>query len=138
MSSHGGQMTLTPRPTPISATPSSLYPAFTLGTKNIAKQLPLLTAINVVKKIMLIGGWAFSTEPATYEIFRGASTTQATARNFQIADNIKILNDHNVGGVRWDWEYPADPDIQEILPVTEEGMTGFFLLLVDLQLRLPS
>ncbi|KAM0612974.1 hypothetical protein ACHAO3_006945 [Verticillium nonalfalfae] len=115
----------------------TINPDFTLSTKDVASQLSLFMSMTGIKKIMSIGGWAFSTEPATYKIFRDAVATQANRKT--LADSvIKFLNDYNLDGVDWDWEYPAAPDIPGIPPGTETDTTGFFLLLSDLKQRLPA
>ena len=57
------------------------------------------------KKILSFGGWAFSTEPATYNIFREGTkkaNRQVLAKN--IAD---YINEHELDGVDIDWEYPG-------------------------------
>ena len=57
------------------------------------------------KKILSFGGWAFSTEPATYNIFREGTrkaNRQLLAQN--IAD---FINEHELDGVDIDWEYPG-------------------------------
>lgn len=54
------------------------------------------------KKVISIGGWAFSTEPSTYMIFRQA-VTQANWVTF--AKNVaSFLERYNLDGVNLDWE----------------------------------
>jgi hypothetical protein len=58
-----------------------------------------------VKRVLSLGGWAFSTDPSTYSIFREGVTaanrlTMATA----IANFIK---NYGLDGVDIDWEYPG-------------------------------
>lgn len=58
-----------------------------------------------MNRILSIGGWAFSTDPSTYMIFReGVTPTNALG----MAENIaKFVNDNDLDGVNIDWEYPG-------------------------------
>lgn len=110
---------------------------FTISTAEVAEQLPLFRGMSGVKKIASIGGWAFSTEPATYIIFCSAVATQAN-RQTLINSIVKFLDDYNLDGIDWDWEYPNEPDIPGIPAGTEAETTGFFLLLDELKQKMPS
>jgi len=58
-----------------------------------------------VKKILSFGGWTFSTDPATYQIFRdGTNPTNREALAQNIAD---FINANGLDGVDIDWEYPG-------------------------------
>ncbi|KAL6712340.1 hypothetical protein ACN47E_000217 [Coniothyrium glycines] len=61
-----------------------------------------------VKKIISFGGWAYSTEAATYNIIRNAiiNNRETFATNI-----VQFLNDEGLDGVDIDWEYPGAPDI---------------------------
>jgi GH18 family chitinase len=57
------------------------------------------------KRILSIGGWDFSTNPSTYNIFREGVTA---ANRLTMATNIaKFINDNDLDGVNIDWEYPG-------------------------------
>ena len=57
-----------------------------------------------VKRIVSFGGWAYSTDAATYNIIRSAIINNR--ENF--ATNIaKFLTDEGLDGVDIDWEYPG-------------------------------
>lgn len=62
-----------------------------------------------MKRVVSIGGWAYSTEPATYNILR-----QAIIDNRDLfATNIAtFLDDEGLDGIDIDWEYPGAPDIE--------------------------
>lgn len=57
------------------------------------------------KKVLSIGGWAFSTDPSTYMIFRNG----VTAANRQtMANNIaNFVKSNGLDGINIDWEYPG-------------------------------
>ncbi|KAK4072464.1 CAZyme family GH18 and CBM24 [Trichoderma harzianum] len=61
-----------------------------------------------VKKIVSIGGWAYSTEAATYNIIRQAIITNKNAFTTNLAQFVK---DEGIDGIDIDWEYPGAPDI---------------------------
>jgi hypothetical protein len=66
---------------------------------NQFKQLPK------IKRILSIGGWGFSTDPSTYNLFREGvkpKNRQALANNIAF---FIIAND--LDGVNIDWEYPG-------------------------------
>ncbi|PVH83223.1 carbohydrate-binding module family 24 protein [Cadophora sp. DSE1049] len=61
-----------------------------------------------IKRIVSFGGWAYSTEPATYNIIRSAILNNRDT----FANNIaQFVKDENIDGVDIDWEYPGAPDI---------------------------
>lgn len=56
-------------------------------------------------RILTIGGWAFSTSPNTYNIFR---TGVAASNRQTMANNIAaFVKSNNLDGVSIDWEYPG-------------------------------
>ncbi|POS69819.1 hypothetical protein DHEL01_v211790, partial [Diaporthe helianthi] len=68
--------------------------------------------ITGTKKILSFGGWAFSTEPATYQIFRDG--VRSEKRNLLAQNIAKFIQDNDLDGVDIDWEYPAAPDLPDI------------------------
>jgi len=64
------------------------------------------------KKIVSFGGWDFSTSPSTYDIFRKGVSDDY--RSTLVSNIVKFVNDNNLDGVHFDWEYPGAPDIPGI------------------------
>jgi GH18 family chitinase len=54
------------------------------------------------KKIVVFGGWAFSTEEFTYNIFREGVT--AADRQLFAEKVVAFVIDNNLNGVDFDWE----------------------------------
>ncbi|KAL2260089.1 hypothetical protein VTK26DRAFT_6028 [Humicola hyalothermophila] len=66
------------------------------------------------KKILSFGGWSFSTEADTGPIFR-EGVTLANRQTF--AQNcVAFMQEHDLDGLDFDWEYPGAPDIPGIPP----------------------
>ncbi|KAI4685538.1 uncharacterized protein J4E84_006266 [Alternaria hordeiaustralica] len=92
--------------------------------------------IKGAKKILSFGGWAFSTEPATYSIFRDGVTS---ANRMKMAVNIALFIEmHDLDGVDIDWEYPGAPDIPGIPPASKADGPNYLAFLAVLRNLLPS
>jgi hypothetical protein len=57
-----------------------------------------------MKRVISFGGWAYSTEAATYGIIRSAIIDNAESFASNIA---QFVNDEGIDGVDIDWEYPG-------------------------------
>lgn len=90
-----------------------------------------------MKKIVSIGGWDFSTDVSTYSIFRDAISS-VTNRQTLITNVINFLNNYDLDGVNWDWEYPDEPNIPGIPAGSEADSTGYLSLFEGLQSSMPS
>ncbi|KAF4505245.1 hypothetical protein G6O67_007215 [Ophiocordyceps sinensis] len=79
------------------------------------EQFDKFSAIKVpFRKIISIGGWAESTEPATFQRYRDAVKPE---NRFIFAKNVlDFIDSHDLQGVDFDWEYPGAPDIPGIPP----------------------
>lgn len=57
-----------------------------------------------LKRILSFGGWAYSTEPATYNIIRRAiiDNRDTFARNLA-----EFVKNEGIDGIDIDWEYPG-------------------------------
>lgn len=61
-------------------------------------------ALSNVKRILSFGGWAYSTEPATFNIIRSAIINNRKAFASNLAQFVK---DEGIDGIDIDWEYPG-------------------------------
>lgn len=103
---------------------------YTPNITSIAAQLPFLSALSGVKRILSVGGWDFSTDPSTYMIFRDAVTS---ANRATLIDSVvKVLDEYDLDGVDWDWEYPDEPYIPGIPAGTTADSTNYFAMLIEL------
>ncbi|KAH6851101.1 glycoside hydrolase family 18 protein [Chaetomium sp. MPI-CAGE-AT-0009] len=95
------------------------------------KSLPL------VKRIVSFGGWAYSTEPATYNIIRQAIITHRETFATNLA---KFVIDEGLDGVDIDWEYPGAPDIYvDGAPIGQPGDgVAYLRFLTVLKSKLPN
>lgn len=69
-------------------------------------QWPGFKSLNT-KRIMSLGGWAYSTEAATYNILRSAIIDNADLFATNLA---RFVNDEGIDGIDIDWEYPGVSD----------------------------
>jgi GH18 family chitinase len=69
----------------------------------VSKHFKLFKAMSGVRKIVSLGGWAFSTEPGTYSILRKAAqpANRDKFKNILIA----FMNARNLDSIHLDWEY---------------------------------
>ncbi|OAF98601.1 glycoside hydrolase [Paraphaeosphaeria sporulosa] len=95
-----------------------------------------LKGIKDIKRIISFGGWAFSTEAPTYNIFREGVTD---ANRATLASNIaKFVTDNGLDGVGFDWEYPSAPDIPGIPPSAIAAGDQYKLFLQTVKRRLQK
>ncbi|OIW30765.1 hypothetical protein CONLIGDRAFT_614022 [Coniochaeta ligniaria NRRL 30616] len=89
-----------------------------------------------VKRILSFGGWDFSTDPSTYNIFRSGVTS---ANRLTMATNIaNFIKANDLDGVDIDWEYPGEPDILGIPAGSDADGTNYLAFLVVLKNLLPG
>lgn len=101
-------------------------------------QFNLLKTMTGIKRIISFGGWAFSPEAPTYNIFRTGVTP--ANRNLLATNVANFVNEHGLDGVDFDWEYPAAPGLPDIpdIPrgILQEGQDHLeFLKAVKRRLR---
>ncbi|PWY73000.1 glycoside hydrolase [Aspergillus heteromorphus CBS 117.55] len=114
---------------------ATLNADFSYNISSIESQMDDFILLDGVKRIMTVGGWSFSTDVGTYDIFReavGSSDNRATL----ISNTIDFLDTYDLDGIDWDWEYPAEPDIPDIPADSTDDGTNFFLFLMELSLQM--
>ncbi|KAL4733816.1 hypothetical protein BDV11DRAFT_175333 [Aspergillus similis] len=109
---------------------------YTLNITSIQGQLPFFSALSDVKRILSVGGWDFSTDPSTYMIFRDAVTS--ANRGTLIQSVLDVLDEYDLDGIDWDWEYPDEPDIAGIPAGTTADSTNYYILLTELRAKLEG
>ncbi|KAK1635899.1 chitinase [Colletotrichum phormii] len=87
---------------------------FKIDSSKLQDQFDLLKKMTGIKKIVSLGGWAFSAEGDTVHILRDA-VLPANRATFA-ANVVQFVNDHGLDGIDFDWEYPSAPDIPDIDP----------------------
>ncbi|PNY28367.1 Killer toxin subunits alpha/beta-like protein [Tolypocladium capitatum] len=89
-----------------------------------------------VKKILSFGGWTFSTDPATYGIFRAGVQS---ANREKMAQNIaSFVKSEGLDGIDIDWEYPDAPDLPDIPPGDPTEGENYLQFLTILKRLLPD
>ncbi|KAJ5708299.1 glycoside hydrolase [Penicillium malachiteum] len=110
---------------------ATLNSDFSFNISTIEEQMNEFVGLSGLKRIITVGGWDFSTDVSTYDIFREAVSTDAN-RETLVSNTIAFLNKYDLDGVDWDWEYSGEPDIPGIPADTSESATDFFLFLLEL------
>ncbi|KAI0122362.1 class 5 chitinase 1 [Daldinia grandis] len=112
---------------------SSSYDVDVSAVDDMFKQFKAKTGF---KHILSFGGWAFSTSPGTYPIFRQGVTP---AQRETFANNVaKFIMDNGMDGVDFDWEYPGAPDIPGIPPGNPDDGANYLDFLKRVRAILPS
>ncbi|KAK4496425.1 hypothetical protein PRZ48_012405 [Zasmidium cellare] len=107
-----------------------------LGDKTSQYEFKQFAGASGAKKILSIGGWAFSTDPSTYSIFRNGVTA---ANRQKMAESIaSFVKSNNLDGVNIDWEYPGAPDIPGIPPGSPDDGPNYLAFLRTLRIFLPT
>ncbi|KAJ5020020.1 Killer toxin subunits alpha/beta [Colletotrichum sp. SAR 10_99] len=109
---------------------------YAIDVSHIQEQWELFQQMSGFKKILSLGGWAFSAEPATYFIFRDA-VNPANQDTF-VANIVAFVQDNDLDGIDIDWEYPAAPDIPDIPAGTAEDAANYLTFFTKLRAAMPS
>lgn len=88
------------------------------------------------EKILSFGGWSFSTDQDTFQLFRDA--TKKENRIVFVNNPIDFLNFNDLHGLDFDWEYPGAPDIPNITPGSAEEGDNYLEFLQLLRSRLSN
>lgn len=93
---------------------------------------------NSMEKVITFGGWDFSTDADTYDVFRSlaeASNGTKTIFAYAVAN---MIEKYNIKGVDFDWEYPGAQDIPGINADYPENGQNYLELLEIIRNQLPE
>lgn len=109
---------------------------WTVSVEDVKGEFDKFKEFSGVKKVLSFGGWAFSTDPSTFQRFRDAAKP---ANRETFANNcIKFMKDNGLDGLDFDWEYPGAPDIPDIPPSTKEDALNYLKFLQLMKSKMPS
>jgi chitinase len=115
---------------------AEVTPSFQVDISKVTSQFDAFKAMTGIKRILAFGGWTFSTDPATYNIFRQAVTAKNRNTFADNCANFVLL--HNLDGVDFDWEYPGAPDIPGIPPGNDDDGSNYLEFLKLVRSKLSS
>lgn len=110
---------------------ATITPDFDIDVTSISNQFDMFLALPDVKRVLTIGGWAFSTDPSTYDIFRQA--VQAENLYIIVPNIVAFVQKYGLDGVDIDWEYPGEPDIKGIPAGSPDDGDNYFIFLAELK-----
>jgi GH18 family chitinase len=113
-----------------------ITPGFGVGLGRFADVFEQFKALQGPKRIIAFGGWAFSTEPATYQFFRNA--VKPENRNTFADACVSFVTSHGLDGVDFDWEYPAEPDIPGIPAGDAEESQNYLEFVKVVKSKMPA
>ncbi|KAK9364399.1 hypothetical protein V1509DRAFT_78068 [Lipomyces kononenkoae] len=109
---------------------------FDVDLSSVESQFTTFAALTSFKRILSFGGWSFSTSLDSYPIFREGVTE---ANRLTFAQNVvSLVNEYDLDGVDFDWEYPGAPDIPGIPPGSPTDGPNYLEFLTTLRELLPS
>lgn len=115
---------------------ANITSTFTISVAGASNEFDEFVGISGAKRIVSFGGWAFSTDPSTYMIFREGVKL---ANRQQLAQNVvDFITAHDLDGVDFDWEYPGEPDIAGIPAGSPEDGANYLAFLQEVRSLLPS
>ena len=113
-----------------------LTPEFGVSTANVQDQFDRLLKLDGIKRIAAFGGWAASTEPSTFWVFREG--VKPGNREILATNLANFILEHDLEGIDMDWEYPAAPDIPGIPPADPMDGGHYLEFLKLLRAKLPN
>lgn len=110
--------------------------SYGINVSGIEDQFQRFTALKGVKRVLSFGGWSFSTSQDSFPIFR-QGVTEANRKKF--AQNVvDFLDEHDLDGVDFDWEYPSAPDIPGIPAGSKSDGPNYLQFLKEVKENLPK
>jgi chitinase len=113
-----------------------ISPGFGVSLGQYADVFEEFKTLKGPKRIIAFGGWAFSTEPATYLFFRNA--VKPENRNTFADACVAFVTSHGLDGVDFDWEYPAEPDIPGIPAGDPEESLNYLEFVKVVKSKMPA
>lgn len=109
---------------------------FDVDISSVEGEFSKFVKMSGFRKILSFGGWAFSTDPGTFQRFRDA--TKPEHRVSFVNNLVSFMSRQNLDGFDFDWEYPGAPDIPDIAPGSPDEGKNYLAFLQMLRSKLPS
>ncbi|KAL3462744.1 glycoside hydrolase superfamily [Aspergillus heterothallicus] len=100
------------------------------------EQFDGLLKLENIERIISFGGWGFSTDTYTHNIFR--TGVRDGNRQTLAANVVNFVVDNDLDGVDFDWEYPGAQDIPGIDPDNLDSGENYAEFLKLVRSQLPS
>ncbi|KAJ5121672.1 uncharacterized protein N7515_009633 [Penicillium bovifimosum] len=97
---------------------ASITTDYDINVTTVQGQFDKLKTLSGTKRILSFGGWSFSTDADSFPIFRKGVTD--ANRELFATNAANFIEDNDLDGIDFDWEYPGAPDIPGI-PAGDEG-----------------
>lgn len=109
---------------------------FNVNLEGYQDQFEQFAKLTYFKCILSFGCWSFSTDLDSYPIFREGVTD---ANRLTFAQNVvAFVEEYNLDGVDFDWEYLGAPDIPGIPPGSESDGPNYLSFLKTIRELLPA
>lgn len=92
--------------------------SYEVDVSNVQAQFDKLKKMGFIQRILSFGGWSFSTKADSAPFFRQGVTD--TKRELFATNVVRFIEDNDLEGGDFDWEYPGAPDIPGI-PAGDPG-----------------
>ncbi|KAJ5901127.1 glycoside hydrolase [Penicillium tannophilum] len=115
---------------------ANITESFTVDVSGYPEQFDGLKKIDGLKRILSFGGWGFSTTEYTYSVLRnGVKESNRKALAKAVVD---FINDEELDGIDFDWEYPGAQDIPGIPADSKDSGKNYLEFLKLVKAQLPS
>ncbi|KAL3477790.1 glycoside hydrolase superfamily [Aspergillus californicus] len=110
--------------------------SYEVDVSGLQEQFDGLLELQDIKRIMSFGGWGFSTDAYTHQIFR--TGVRDGNRQILAANVVEFIVDNDLDGVDFDWEYPGAQDIPDIDPDNLDSGENYAAFLKLVREQLPD
>ncbi|KAH7317180.1 hypothetical protein B0I35DRAFT_504621 [Stachybotrys elegans] len=115
---------------------AEITPSFGVSLGRLGDVFEEFKQMRGFKRIVAFGGWALSTEPGTYHLFPNAVKPENRDTFAQAC--VEFVMTHDLDGVDFDWEYPAQPDIPGIPPGAAEEADNYLEFVKLVKQKMPG